>query len=157
MMERIRHLNIPTIFITARDSLSDRMRGFDLGAEDYILKPFEILELLARIHVVLRRNHKGQNDFDCQGVRVSFHERKTYRAGLEIDLTAQEFSLLETLIRNKNIALSREKLLELAWGYDYEGDTRTVDVHIRKLRQKLGWEDQIRTVYKVGYRLEVSE
>ena len=154
LMEHLKILGIPTIFITAKDSLSDRIKGFELGAEDYILKPFEVLELLARIKVVLRRNHRAPDSFVLGTVNVLLKERKVFDGSLELELTAQEYALLETLIENKNIALSREKLLELAWGYDYEGDTRTVDVHIRKLRQKLGWEDVIKTVYKIGYRLE---
>ncbi|MFC7680239.1 response regulator transcription factor [Paenibacillus sp. GCM10028914] len=154
MIRRIRHHHVPVIFITARDSLADRITGFDLGAEDYIIKPFEILELLARINVVLRRNVQEHTEFMADGVDVHLAARKIYKDGEIVELTAREFDLLEVLIQNRNIALSREKLLELAWGYEFEGDTRTVDVHIRQLRKKLGWEERIKTVFKLGYRLE---
>ncbi|MEC0240230.1 response regulator transcription factor [Paenibacillus dokdonensis] len=154
LMRRIRHLNVPVIFITAKDSLYDRITGFELGADDYIIKPFEILELLARINVVLRRNAQEHDGFIAEGVDVRLAARKIYKNGQLVELTAREFELLEVLIQNRNIALSREKLLELAWGYEFEGDTRTVDVHISQLRKKLGWEDRIKTIYKLGYRLE---
>lgn len=156
VMEQIAPLGIPVILITARHALSDRIKGFELGADDYIIKPFEILELLARINVVLRRNEQASAVFLCDDVEVRFTERQVRVGQLPVELTAREFELLEVLIRNRNIALSREKLLELAWGYDYAGETRTVDVHIRQLRKKLGWEERIRTVFKLGYRLEVQ-
>jgi len=156
LMRRIRTLGIPVIFITAKDALADRIMGFELGAEDYVVKPFEILELLARINVVLRRNVKEQQGLVLDGVEIRLAERKVYRDHCAVELTAREFELLEVLIQNRNIALSREKLLELAWGYEYEGETRTVDVHIRQLRKKLGWEERIKTVFKLGYRLEVE-
>ncbi|WP_151736931.1 response regulator transcription factor ['Paenibacillus yunnanensis' Narsing Rao et al. 2020] len=156
VMQQIHHLRIPVILITARNALADRIKGFELGADDYIIKPFEILELLARINVVLRRNEVTAASFVCDDVEVRFPERQVRVDQVPVDLTAREFELLEVLIRNRNIALSREKLLELAWGYDYAGDTRTVDVHIRQLRKKLGWEERIKTVFKLGYRLEVQ-
>lgn len=147
----------PVIFITAKDNSSDKLRGLTSGAEDYITKPFDILELLARIHIVLRRNHKTEDIFCLDGVEMDFKGHTVCRNGKPVKMTPQEYSLLEILIRNRNLALSREQLLEQAWGYDYEGDTRTVDVHIQKLRRKLGWEERIRTVYKMGYRLEVPK
>lgn len=147
----------PVIFITAKDNPSDKLRGLTSGAEDYITKPFDILELLARVNIVLRRNKRGTDVFVMDGVRVDFGEHTIIRDDHVIEMTPQEFSLLEILIRNRNLAMSREQLLEQAWGYDYEGDTRTVDVHIQKLRKKLGWEERIRTVYKMGYRLEVPK
>lgn len=135
VMQQIAHLRIPVILITAKNALSDRIRGFELGAEDYIIKPFEILELLARINVVLRRNEQAAPAFICDAVEVRFPERQVRVDQQQVDLTTREFELLEVLIRNRNIALSREKLLELAWGYNFAGDTRTVDVHIRQLRK----------------------
>jgi len=144
----------PIIFVTAKGELEDRLKGLTLGAEDYIVKPFEMLELIARINVVLRRS--GRDEIIQIGtVQVDLNKRLVLSDGEELVLTPQEFSLLEVLIINKNIALSREKLLELAWGYDYVGDTKTVDVHIQKLRKKLGLEKEIRTITKLGYRLEV--
>ncbi|AIQ35529.1 MULTISPECIES: response regulator transcription factor [Paenibacillus] len=156
VMQRIAHMQVPVILITAKNSLADRIKGFELGADDYIIKPFEILELLARINVVLRRGEKGTSSFICDNVEVRYLERQVLVDQTPVDLTVREFELLEVLIRNRNIALSREKLLELAWGYDFEGDTRTVDVHIRQLRKKLGWEERIKTIFKLGYRLEVQ-
>jgi len=147
---------VPTIFITARDGLEDRLTGLSLGADDYIVKPFEMLELLARIEAVLRRTQKNTTTFALDNATVDMITRAVKVGGQEVDLSPKEFDLLEVLIRNQNIALSREKLLELAWGYDYYGETRTVDNHIQKLRSKLGWEERIKTIYKLGYRLEVK-
>jgi len=147
----------PVIYITAKDGLSHRLHGLSLGADDYIVKPFEMLELLARIEAVLRRTQKSGAVFTLDDAVIDLTGRTVTVKDEEIDLSPQEFGLLETLIQNRNIALSRDKLLELAWGYDYAGDTRTVDTHIQKLRSKLGWEDRIKTIYKLGYRLEVKK
>ena len=155
VMEKVRD-EVPVIFITARTGLEDRLQGLGYGAEDYIVKPFEILEVLARIENVLRRTHKNQNEFRIKDVRVDLDGRHVYLQDQEVTLTPQEFQLLEILIINRNLALSREKILETAWGYDYEGDTRTVDVHIQRLRKKLNLEQEIQTVYKVGYRLQTG-
>lgn len=144
----------PIIFVTAKGKLEDRLQGLSLGAEDYIVKPFEMLELIARINVVLRRIERDEI-IRIGNVEVDLKKRGVMSQGKEIVLTPQEFSLLEVLIINKNIALSRDKLLELAWGYDYMGDTKTVDVHIQKLRKKMGLENEIRTITKLGYRLEI--
>lgn len=146
---------VPTIFLTARSSVADRVRGLSIGADDYLTKPFEMIELLARVDAVLRRTKKTNECFELDHVVIYFNSRQILMDGKVIDCTPKEFDLLEVLVRNRNIALSREKLLELAWGYDYEGDSRTVDVHIQKLRKKLGLEKHIITVYKLGYRLEV--
>jgi len=145
----------PVIFITAKDGLEDRLDGLSLGADDYIVKPFEMLELLARVEAVLRRTKKDSDVFRLGDVTVDLESRTVEVNHSIIDLSPQEYELLEVLIINQNIALSRDKLLELAWGYDYGGDTRTVDTHIQKLRSKLGWEEHIKTLYKLGYRLEV--
>lgn len=146
---------IPTIFLTAKSSLSDKVKGLTLGADDYLVKPFEMLELLARVDAVLRRTKKTSKTFEVDGVRIDFESRQLFLHDHPVDYTPKEFDLLEVLVNNRNIALSREKLLELAWGYDYVGDTRTVDVHIQKLRKKLDMESRIKTVYKMGYRFEV--
>jgi Response regulators consisting of a CheY-like receiver domain and a winged-helix DNA-binding domain len=146
---------IPVIFLTAKDSLQDRVNGLNLGADDYIVKPFEILELVARVNAVLRRTKKSENIFKTPDITVDFKSRTVTKDNKRIEITPKEFDLLEILIINRNIALSREKLLELAWGYDYMGETRTVDSHIQRLRMKLGWENVIKTVYKLGYRLEI--
>lgn len=152
--EILKHIkNIPVIFVTAKDSLEDKLKGLTSGAEDYLVKPFEMLELLARVNIILKRNSKN-DEVIIGSVKVDFNCRKVFYKEEEIEMTPQEYLLLEVLTTNRNIALSREKLLEIAWGFDYEGDTRTVDVHIQKLRKKLGFEHRIKTVYKLGYRLE---
>ena len=147
--------DIPVIFVTARSGLDDRLKGLSLGADDYIVKPFAIQELLARVSIVLRRTKRGDNSFSFDGLTVDMGSRKVYRGDEKINLTPKEYALLEVLINHRNLALSREKLISMVWTYDYEGDTRTVDVHIQQLRQKLGLKDRIKTIYKVGYRLEL--
>lgn len=147
----------PTIFLTARNSLPDRIKGLSMGADDYLAKPFEMLELLARVEAVLRRTHKTKSSFEAGEVRIDFDSRQVFHGGELVECTPKEYELLEVLVNNRNIALSRERLLDLVWGYDYEGDTRTIDVHIQKLRKKLSWENEIKTVYKLGYRLEVRQ
>ncbi len=147
--------DIPVICVTARDEVADRVKGLVGGAEDYIVKPFAMEELLARVQVVLRRFHKEQNIYVIRDVEVNLAAGTVARGGRAVELTNREFELLKILLINKNIALSRERLLDLAWGMDYYGDDRTVDVHIRRLRQKLGLEKDIKTVFKYGYRLEI--
>ncbi|MEI3614616.1 response regulator transcription factor [Pseudogracilibacillus sp. SO30301A] len=146
---------VPTIFLTARNGLTDKVQGLKLGADDYIVKPFEMLELLARVEAVLRRTKKVSDSFELDGLHVDFPSRQVYLDGDLIECTPKEFDLLEVMINNRNIALSRDKLLDLVWGYDFIGDSRTVDNHIQKLRSKFRLEDRIKTVYKLGYRLEV--
>lgn len=152
----MKHLGkIPVIFVTARSEIGDRVRGLDGGAEDYIAKPFHLQELVSRVNVVLRR-YKREDVFCLGTVKIDFCNGKAYRDGREIPLTKQEFELLRALILNKNITLTREQLLNAAWGWEYDGDERTVDVHIQRLRKKLNWKGQIKTVYKTGYRLELG-
>jgi len=156
LMEQNAFGETPVIFLTAKDSTLNKVKGLKAGADDYIVKPFEMVELIARIDAVLRRRVKPPaNVFEIGNAVVHLDSRAVTADGEPVDLTKQEFDLLEVLINNRNIALSREKLLTLAWGYDYFGDARTVDVHITKLRKKLGLENYIKTVYKLGYRLEV--
>jgi len=154
VMEKL-EADVPVIFLTARGSVDDRIKGLNLGADDYLVKPFDMLELQARVESVLRRTKKQDHQFKLGEVEVDLDSRQVYHKGKIIDFTPQEFLLIETLIKNRNIALSRERLLEVAWGFDYMGDTRTIDVHIHAIRKKLGWEKVIKTVYKLGYRLEV--
>ena len=154
--EVIRYIkNIPVIFVTAKGSLEDKLKGLSLGAEDYIVKPFEILELIARVGVVLKRCGREETEVLFHDIKVDRKQHIVTKAGKVVNLTPQEFRLLEVFLQNKNLALSREQLLNLAWDYDYEGETKTVDVHVRKLRQKLGLEHSIKTVSKIGYRLEI--
>lgn len=147
----------PVIFMTAKDRIEDKIQGLTSGAEDYIVKPFEILELIARINIILRRNKAENTVVQIDDMRINRESKIVTYKDQMVELTPQEYNLLEVFIVNQNLALSREKLLELAWGYEYEGDTRTVDVHVQKLRKKLGLEERIKTVYKVGYRLEYKD
>ena len=156
VLDELKGSGIPIIFLTARSGVDDRIKGLRLGADDYIVKPFDMLELQARIEAVLRRFNKVEKLFCLGDVKVDLHSRQVFLNETLIDFTPQEYLLIETLIKNRNIALSRDKLLEIAWGYDYGGDTRTVDVHIYSIRKKLGWENKIRTIYKLGYRLEAK-
>lgn len=146
--------SIPVIFLTAKSGLQDKLTGLTSGAWDYLTKPFEMLELIARVNLVLAKTKKADSRIRIADTEIDLKARTAAVRG-RMELTRQEFELLEVLILNRNIALSREKLLELAWGYDYAGDSRTVDVHITKLRRKLHLEQHIRTVYKTGYRLEL--
>lgn len=145
----------PVIFVTAKTALNDKLAGLYLGGDDYIVKPFEMLELIARVESVLRRTSTAAPEFSVDDVTVNYSTKKVTKAGEEIYLTPKEFSLLETLVINRNIALSREKLIELVWMTDFDGDMRTVDVHIQRLRTKLGLENRIKTLYRLGYRFEV--
>lgn len=144
----------PVIFLTAKSELADKLKGLSRGADDYLTKPFQMLELAARVETVLRRTKKTKEYFELDHVRIDFGRRLIFADGEPVDCTPKEYELFETLVKNRNIALSREKLLDLVWGYDFEGGTRTVDVHIQRLRAKLGLEERIATVYKLGYRLE---
>jgi len=145
----------PVIFVTAKSTPQDKIRGLRLGADDYITKPFNIVELVERVKAVLRRTKAETNNFEFDDIRIEFDNRRVYKNGKEVALKPREFDLLEVLVNNRNLALSREKLLQLVWEFDYEGDTRTVDVHVQRLRQKLGISDRIQTVYKTGYRFEI--
>lgn len=154
IIKQINH--IPTIFVTAKNDLNDRMKGFTLGADDYIVKPFEMPELLARVQAVLRRTKRDESFMKIDDLLIDFESRKVFKNNREVDLTPKEFALLDTLIINRNIVLSRERLLDLVWSYNYDGDTtRTVDVHIQQLRQKLNLRSRIKSVYGVGYRFEL--
>lgn len=145
----------PTIFLTAKSELTDKLKGLAMGADDYLTKPFQMLELAARVEAVLRRTKKEETKFVLGGMRCDFERHQVFLNDAAVECTPKEYELLEVLIRNRNIALSREKLLDLVWGYDFDGGTRTVDVHIQRLRRKLHLENHIKTVYKLGYRLEV--
>lgn len=153
LLPEITKKNISVIMLTAKDGLKDKMQGFDLGADDYITKPFQAVELLARIKAVLRRTNKELPSLSFDNISINLDQHKVFKDEVEVDLTFKEFELLRLLIENKGMVMSREKLLQLVWDYDFEGNTRTVDMHIKRLREKLA-TDKITTVYKVGYRLE---
>ena len=155
LLEYIRPLGVPVIFLTAKGSVPDRVKGLKLGADDYIVKPFEITELTARVEAVLRRYNLGEKLLRAGDVEINAESRTVTKEGSPVELTLKEFDLLVALVRNKNMALFRETLFERIWGSNFMGETRTLDLHIQRLRKKLGWEDRIKTVYKVGYRLEI--
>lgn len=157
LSEDIVKKDIPIIFLSAKDGTIDKVKGLKIGADDYITKPFETIELLARIEAILRRTGKSEDLFTYRNLTIDFNKRIAYSNNIEVDLTAKEFELLEVLVNNKNLALSREKLLELVWGYEYYGDTRTIDMHIQRLRKKLDLDTIIITIYKYGYRFEVNK
>ena len=155
LMEYIRHLDMPVIFITAKNMVEDRVKGLKMGAEDYIVKPFEIIELLARVETVLRRYNKLGQMIDIAGLSIDTRSMTVKRNGEEIPLTRKEYELLLLFARNPGTALYRETIYERVWGSDYFGDSRTIDLHVQRVRKKAGWEDKLQSVYKVGYRLEV--
>lgn len=154
LMEYMKHHDIPVIYLTAKSDIDSKIQGLRDGAEDYIVKPFEVLELLVRIEKVLERTGKMQQVLDVADLTINLMERSVRKNGKEIPLKPMEYDLLVMLAKNKNIALSRERLLHGVWGVDYVGETRTVDVHIGQLRRKLGLENHIKTISKIGYRLE---
>ena len=155
IMEYIRPLKIPVIFITAKNDVRDKVRGLKLGAEDYLAKPFEVLELVARVEVVLRRFHKTDTCLQAGDVMVDLEARRVMKSGKEIVLTNKEYGLLVLFIQNKNIALYKETLYEKVWEDEYFADSRTLELHVQRLRRKMGLEKNLVAVYKVGYRLEI--
>lgn len=156
LMKELKEIGgFPVICVTARDEISDRVKGLIGGAEDYIVKPFAVEELLARIQVVLRRERKADSVFKIGNITLDVSCSKVWKNEMEVKLTYQEFKLLKILIQNRNLSLSRERLIELAWGMDYDGNDRTVDIHIQRLRKKLELEDRIKTIFKYDYRLDV--
>lgn len=155
LLEEIKPYDIPVIFLTAKDDISSKLSGLKGGAEDYMVKPFDVLELLVRIEKVLARTKRLGKTARIHDIEINFEEHTVRKNGEEISLKPMEFELLSVLVKNRNIAISREKLLLMVWGSDFVGETRTVDVHIGQLRRKLGLADAIKTVSKLGYRLEV--
>lgn len=155
LMEFIKPTGTPVIFLTAKNAVSDRVRGLRMGAEDYIVKPFEILELLARVDVVLRRFNKTQMHFIFDNLTVDLQAMQVTRNGQEISLTPKEYDLLLLFIRNPGVALYRETIYQRVWNEEFPYGSKTVDLHVQRLRKKVGWEHKIRSVNKVGYRLEI--
>ena len=154
LMADLQSVQIPVIYLTAKDDVVSKVHGLKAGAEDYIVKPFEVLELLVRIEKVLKRTGKGREKIIVKDVVIDLKEHSVIKSGEKINLKPMEYELLVMLAQNKNVALSREDLLGRLWGVDYVGETRTVDVHIGQLRKKLDFYDVIRTISKHGYRLE---
>ena len=157
VMEYIRPLGIPVIFITAKYEVKNRVKGLKLGADDYIVKPFDVVELVARVEAVLRRYNKTERRLTAGDVTVDVEAHRVMKGARPIELTNKEFGLLVLFMRNKNVALFRETLYEKVWEGEYFADSRTLDLHVQRLRKKLGWEHSLVAVYKVGYRLEISD
>lgn len=149
----IEEYNIPTIFLTAKASVKDKVKGLRMGAEDYIVKPFDILELIARIENVMRRHNIQEKILKVDDIEVDTDAHIVMKAGKQIELTLKEYELLLLFLRNKGIVLYRETIYERVWNEPYFADTRTVDLHVQRLRKKMGMEDMIKSVPKVGYRL----
>lgn len=154
IMEYIQPMGIPVIFITAKHEVRDRVKGLKLGADDYLVKPFDVVELVARVEAVLRRYNKANQVLTAGDVTVDVEARRVTKAGKPVALTNKEFGLLVLFMQNKNVALFRETLYEKVWEGEYFADSRTLDLHVQRLRKKLGWEQKLAAVYKVGYRLE---
>lgn len=157
LLDYIKPLHIPVIFLTAKAALKDRVKGLNLGAEDYIVKPFEISELLARINVVLRRYHKNEQILAFHNLIIDLDKHCVTQENELIDLTPKEFELLVYFVRNKDIVLHRDAIYEAVWETEYDGNTRTLELHIQRLRKKTGLEKHLKTLYKSGYRLDSKE
>ena len=155
LMEYIRPTEIPVIFITAKARVEDKVKGLRLGAEDYIVKPFDTAELLARVDVVLRRYHKDQAVFEAGGLVIDTCSMQVKKDGKEIKLTKKEYDLLLLFVQNPGRALYRDTIYEHVWGGEYQFGSKTVDLHVQRLRRKTGWDGILKAVNKVGYRLEV--
>ena len=157
LLPELKAAGIPVIFLTAKADVQSKVRGLKEGAEDYIVKPFEMLELLVRVEKVLERHQKGREILKVRDVEIDTEKRSVTKAGEEIYLKPMEYDCLLMFVRHKNKALTREQLLKALWGVDFEGETRTVDAHVGRIRKKLGFQDVIRTIPRIGYRLEVDE
>ncbi len=154
LLEYIRPTGTPVIFLTAKGEVKDRIRGLKMGADDYLTKPFQIGELIARVEAVLRRFGNSEKILRFADLTINTDSRQVTKGQNNVDLTVKEFDLLVELVRNKNIALYRDRLYEKVWQEPFTGETRTLDSHIQRLRKKLGLEQQIKTVFRIGYRLE---
>ena len=154
LKENIDTKEIPVIFISALDEPNDIVRGFSIGGEDYIVKPFEIAELMARVNIVLRRYKKTEKTLEFRDIVIDIDNQMVTKNGEQIELTPKEFELITLLVRNVGITLVRDKIYEEIWGMEYSVETRTLDLHIQRLRKKLDLNTSLKTVFKVGYRLE---
>ena len=154
LMDYIRSTGIPVIFLTAKNAVSDRVKGLRMGAEDYMVKPFDIQELLARVEGVLRRHGKLQTVLTVGDLTINTLSMQVTRGGEEISLTRKEYELLLLFARNVGVVLSKTTIYEWVWGGEYPDNTRTVELHVQRMKKKLGWDDRLRPVYGMGYRLE---
>lgn len=155
LLEYVKQMqDIPVIFITAKGQITDKIKGLKQGADDYITKPFVMEELLARVEAVLRRYNKLSENICIDNITINSVARTVKKGTEKVDLTPKEFDLLMLFVQNKNTALYREVIFEKVWGEELEFETRTLDLHIQRLRKKLDWKDKIKTVYRIGYMLE---
>lgn len=157
LLDYAKSIELPVIFLTAKGETADKVKGLRAGADDYITKPFEILELLARVENVLRRFEKTERCIDVLDLHIDTVSRTVMKQGMPLKLTYKEFDLLLLFVRNPNVALYREVIYEHVWDSTYMGDSRTVDLHVQRLRKKAGLEKQIEAIYKIGYRLTVED
>ena len=155
VMDYIRPYKVPVIFISAKHEVRDRVKGLKLGADDYLIKPFDVTELLARVEAVLRRYNKAEKKLTVGEIEIDIEARRVTRSGNPVPLTSKEFDLLMLFAENRNVALFRENLYEKVWDDEYYANSRTLDLHVQRLRKKLGWEKNLVAVYKIGYRLEI--
>ena len=154
LMDYIRSTGVPVIFLTAKNAVSDRVKGLRMGAEDYMVKPFDIQELLARVEGVLRRHGKLQTVLTVGDLTINTLSMQVIRGGEEISLTRKEYELLLLFARNVGVVLSKTTIYERVWGGEYPDNTRTVELHVQRMKKKLGWDDRLKPVYGMGYRLE---
>ncbi len=154
LMDYIRSTGVPVIFLTAKNAISDRVKGLKMGAEDYMVKPFDILELLARVEGVLRRHGKLQTTLQVGDLTINTVSMQVTRGGIEVPLTRKEYDLCLLFARNLGVVLSKNTIYERVWGGEYPEGTRTVELHIQRMKKKVGWDDRIKPVYGIGYRLE---
>ena len=155
LMDYIRDLGIPVIFLTAKNNVDDRVKGLRMGAEDYVVKPFEILELLARVENVLRRHGKLQTIINVGGLEINTLSMQVMKDGEPIMLTKKEYDILLLFARNPNIVLYKSTIYQRVWGGEYPESTRTVELHVQRMKKKVGWNERLKPVYSVGYRLEI--
>ncbi len=154
LMDYIRTTCIPVIFLTAKNAVADRVKGLRMGAEDYIVKPFDVLELLARVEGVLRRHGKLNTTIAVGGLEINTLSMQVIRNGEELSLTRKEYELLLLFAQNPGVVLSKSTIYERVWGGEYPESTRTVELHVQRMKKKAHWDDKIRPVYGMGYRLE---
>ena len=155
LMDYIRDLGIPVIFLTAQTDVSDRVMGLKMGAEDYVVKPFEVLELLARVENVLRRHGKLEAVIYVGGLEINTLSMQVLKDGEPITLTKKEYDILLLFARNPNIVLYKSTIYQRVWGGEYPETTRTVELHVQRMKKKVGWHERLKPVYSVGYRLEI--
>ena len=154
LLEYIKPTGTPVIFLTALGAVADKVKGLRGGAEDYIVKPFEPVELLARIEVVLRRAGKSEMHLRYGDIQVDIEKHTALKNGVPVALTPKEFDVLVFFMRNPDVAITREQLLSNIWGFDFTGESRSVDIHVQQVRRKMGLQGKLITIPKLGYRLE---